>query len=131
MVFTSIVLSGVVAGGDGIPAVPVTLNALTASPATAAVGTPFSSTIGGLTSGSSVELSGAGSAGLSIAGAVITGTPTSSGAINIIESRFNATNSPRTTTGVINVTAAGGSNRFDSTGWSFDSTSFPSFDMAA
>jgi hypothetical protein len=84
----------------------VTLNALTVSTASGTVGAALSSTITGLTSGSSVALTGAGAAGLSISGAVITGTPTTAGTVNIVETLSGATNSPRTTSGVITVAAA-------------------------
>lgn len=114
----SIVLTETLAGATGSPrqstigvtiaAAPVTpsLNALTVSPSSATVGTAYSGTINGLTSGSSIALSGAGAAGLSIAGAVITGTPTTVGAVNIIETLAGATGSPRTSSGVITVAAA-------------------------
>jgi hypothetical protein len=83
------------------------LNALTVSPSSATIGTPYSGTISGLTSGSSIALTGAGAAGLSIAGAVITGTPTTAGAVNIVETLAGATGSPRTSSGVVTVSAAG------------------------
>lgn len=114
----SIVLTETLAGATGSPrqstvgvtiaAAPVTpvLGALTVSPSAATVGTAYSGTINGLTSGSSIALSGVGAAGLSIAGAVITGTPTTAGAVNIIETLAGATGSPRTSSGVITVAAA-------------------------
>lgn len=85
---------------------PITLNALIVGVNNAVVGTPISSTISGLTSGSSISLTGAGSAGLSISGAVITGTPTTAGLVNIVETLPGATNSPRLTPGVITVTVS-------------------------
>ncbi|WP_277969326.1 hypothetical protein [Sphingomonas echinoides] len=107
-----------------------TLKTLTASVTSGFVGTSLNSTISGLTSGSTVALSGAGSPGLSVQGAIITGTPTKVGDVNIIETPAGGGTS-KTTSGAITISAASQSNRFDSTGWSFDSTSFPSFDMAA
>jgi hypothetical protein len=114
----SIVLTETLAGATGSPrqstvgvtiaAAPVTpvLGALAVSPSSATVGTAYSGTINGLTSGSSIALSGAGAAGLSIAGGVITGTPTTAGAVNIVETLAGATGSPRTSSGVITVAAA-------------------------
>lgn len=114
----SIVLTETLAGATGSPrqstvsvtiaAAPVTpvLGALTVSPSAATVGTAYSGTINGLTSGSSIALSGAGAAGLSIAGGVITGTPTTAGAVNIVETLAGATGSPRTSSGVVTVAAA-------------------------
>ncbi len=114
----SIVLTETLAGATGSPrqstvsvtiaAAPVTpaLGALTVSPSSATVSTAYSGTINGLTSGSSIALSGAGAAGLSIAGGVITGTPTTAGAVNIIETLAGATGSPRTSSGVVTVAAA-------------------------
>ncbi len=114
----SIVLTETLAGATGSPrqstvgvtiaAAPVTpvLGDLTVSPSAATVGTAYSGTINGLSSGSSIALSAAGAAGLSIAGAVITGTPTTAGAVNIIETLAGATGSPRTSSGVITVAAA-------------------------
>lgn len=96
------------AGVTPTPTPAPTLNALTVSPSSATVGTAYSGTISGLTSGSSVALSGAGATGLSIAGAVITGTPTMAGAINLVETLAGATGSPRTSSGVVTVAASGG-----------------------
>jgi hypothetical protein len=96
-----VVLTGASAGG-GAP----TLNTLTVSNSSGTVGQALSSTINGLTSGSSVALTGAGAAGLSISGAVITGTPTTAGAVNLVETLAGAANSPRTTSGAITVAAA-------------------------
>lgn len=93
-------------GVISIAAAAVTLAVLTVSNAAATVGTAFSSTINGLTSGSSIALTGAGAAGLTIGGAVISGTPTTAGAVNIVETLAGATNSPRTTSGSVAVTAA-------------------------
>ena len=93
-------------GRGGRPPLPVVgpvLNALTVSPSSATVGTAYSGTINGLTSGSSIALSGDGAAGLSIAGGVITGTPTTAGAVNIVETLAGATGSPRTSSGVVTV----------------------------
>jgi hypothetical protein len=98
-----------------VAAAAVTLNTLTVSVASATVGNAFSSTISGLTSGSSVALTGAGAAGLSISGAVITGTPTTAGTVNIVETLAAATNSPRTTSSVVTVAAASVSTDFTMT----------------
>jgi hypothetical protein len=93
---------GTILNDDVAPA----LNTLTVSPATATRGAAFSGTISGLTSGSSISLTGAGAAGLSISGAVITGTPTTAGAVNIVETLAGATGSPKTSSGVVTVSAA-------------------------
>ena len=92
--------------GTVTPTPTPSLNALTVSPSSATVGTAYSGTITGLTSGSSIALSGAGSAGLSIAGGVITGTPTTAGAVDIIETLAGATGSPRTSSAVVTVAAS-------------------------
>jgi hypothetical protein len=79
----------------------VTLNALTISAATATAGMPYTGTVSGQTAGSTLSLSGAGAAGLSISGATISGTPTSTGAVNVVETLVGAT--PRTTNGLVTV----------------------------
>lgn len=96
----------VIQGLTSTPEQAPTLRALIVSPSSATVGTAYSGTISGLTSGSSIALSGAGAAGLSIAGGVLTGTPTTTGAVNIIETLAGATGSPRTSSSVITVAAA-------------------------
>jgi hypothetical protein len=96
----------VIQGLASTPGQASTLRALVVSPSSATVGTAYSGTISGLTSGSSIALSGAGAAGLSIAGGVITGTPTTTGAVNIIETLAGATGSPRTSSSVVTVAAA-------------------------
>jgi hypothetical protein len=92
--------------GNGI-VVGVILNALTVSATSATVGSAFTATISGLTSGSTPSLSGAGAAGLSISGSTISGTPTAAGSVDIIETLSTATNSPRTTSAAISVSASG------------------------
>ncbi|MCJ2107858.1 hypothetical protein MKK70_21255 [Methylobacterium sp. E-041] len=87
-------------------AASVTLNALTISSGTATVGVAYTGTITGKTSGSTLSVSGAGSAGLTITGATLSGTPTTAGSVDVIETLAGATNSPRTTTGLVTVTAA-------------------------
>lgn len=111
--FMAVAQAPLVAGNGGTPAptptpTPTpspTLNALTVSSGSGTVGSVLSSTISGLTSGSSLSLSGAGAPGLSISGAVINGTPTTAGTVNIVETLAGATNSPRTTSGAITVSA--------------------------
>ena len=83
-----------------------TLGALTVSAGTATVGTAYTSTISGQTSGSALSLTGGGASGLSISGATISGTPTTAGAVNVVETLAGATNSPRTTSGLVTVAAA-------------------------
>jgi lysophospholipase L1-like esterase len=101
------VIAAVADSATPTPTPSPTLNALTVSNPTATVGTPYSGTISGLTSGSSVALTGPGAAGLSIGGAVISGTPTTAGAINLVETLAGATNSPNPSAGVVTVAAAG------------------------
>lgn len=84
-----------------------TLNALLVSPSSATVGTAFTGTISGKTADSTLALSGAGAVGLSVSGTTISGTPTTEGAVNIVETLAGATNSPRTTNGTITIAAAG------------------------
>lgn len=86
--------------------VPPTLAALTVANPSATVGTAYSSTVIGKTAGSMLSLSGAGSAGLSVFGITISGTPLNSGPVNIIETLSGATFNPRTTTGVITVSGS-------------------------
>ena len=83
-----------------------TLNALTVSNPSATAGTPYTGTISGLTAGSTPTLTGAGAPGLSISGSTIGGTPTTAGTVNIVETLAGATNSPRTSSGVVTVAAA-------------------------
>lgn len=80
---------------------------LSVSPSSATVGTAYTGTVSGKTAGSTLTLSGAGAAGLSVSGANITGTPTTSGVVNVIETLAGATGSPKTNSGVISVAAAG------------------------
>jgi hypothetical protein len=110
------------------PPAPV-LNVLTVSNGSAAVGTAFSAAVYGLTSGSSVSLTGAGAAGLSISGGTITGTPTTAGSLNVIETLAGASNSPRTTSGLVTVSAVPSSGGvFSSGAWTdtaaWDDTQF-------
>ena len=91
-----------------VVAAPITLAALTVSPASATVGTAYMGTISGKSSGSTLVLSGNGAAGLSISGTTISGTPTNAGAVNIVETLAGATGSPRTSVGVVTVAAATG-----------------------
>jgi hypothetical protein len=97
--------STIVATSDAITVAvaQVILKALTVSVGSGTVGKAISSTISGLTSGSRIELTGAGAAGLSISGAVITGTPTAAGPVYVIETLAGATNSPRTSSALITV----------------------------
>jgi len=81
------------------------LKLLTVSPSSATVGTAYSGTIAGLTSGSTVTLSNAGAAGLTVQGAVITGTPTTAGTIDVVETLDGAQYSPRTSNGIVTVNA--------------------------
>lgn len=84
----------------------VTLQALSLSPATATVGTAYSGTITGKTSGSTITLGNTGAAGLSVSGSSVTGTPTTAGAVDLTETLAGATNSPRTTSGALTVASA-------------------------
>lgn len=93
-------------GAPVAPPVGPTLQALTLSPTAATVGQAFTATISGRTAGSTLSLSGAGAAGLSISGTTVSGTPTTAGPVNLVETLAGATNSPRTSTGVMTVAAA-------------------------
>jgi hypothetical protein len=86
-----------------VTVVAVILKTLSVSVASGTVGQAISSTISGLTSGSRIDLTGAGAAGLSISGAVITGTPTAAGPVYVIETLAGATNSPRASSALITV----------------------------
>ncbi len=97
-------------------AVTPTLNALTVSNGSGTVGSAYSGTISGTTSGSSLALTGAGAPGLSISGTTISGTPTTAGAVNIVETLSGATNSPRTTSNVITVAASSTGPTYTATG---------------
>lgn len=112
---------------------PVTIRG---TPGAATAGTAYSftpSTANG--SGTkSFALTGTLPAGLafSTTTGAITGTPTSAGTTSGLNITVTDTSgSASLGTFSIVVAAAATSNRFDSTGWSFDSTSFPSFDMVA
>ncbi|MEN2748168.1 SGNH/GDSL hydrolase family protein [Sphingomonas sp. T9W2] len=54
-----------------------------------------------------MALAGPGSAGLSLSGTTISGTPTTDGAVNVVETLSGATNTPRTTNTALSVVAAG------------------------
>ncbi|MDN4633866.1 hypothetical protein QCD71_20295 [Sphingomonas sp. PsM26] len=97
--------STIVATSDAITVAvaQVILKALTVSVGSGTVGKAISSTISSLTSGSRIELTGAGAAGLSISGAVITGTPTAAGPVYVVETLAGATNSPRTSSALITI----------------------------
>lgn len=113
-----------------VPVVPV-LGDLSISPNTATIGQPYSGTISGATAGSDIVLDS-----LTISGTgstrTVTGTPQGSpGSWPTTETLAGATGSPKTTLGVLNVSAAAtGSTRFDSTTTKFDSTT-TTFDKAA
>lgn len=82
------------------------LGNLSVAPSSATVGTTYTGTVSGKTAGSTLTLSGAGSAGLSVSGSSITGTPTASGAVNVIETLAGATGSPKTNASVISVASS-------------------------
>lgn len=94
--------SGVLTVGSSAPS----LSALTVSPSSATVGTAFTGTVSGKTSGSTLSLSGAGAAGLSVTGSTISGTSTTAGAVDVIETLAGATGSPRTSSGAVTVAAS-------------------------
>ncbi|WP_158876895.1 putative Ig domain-containing protein [Antarcticirhabdus aurantiaca] len=89
-----------------VAAAAQTLQALTLSVTSATVGSPFTAEIIGKTAGSTVDLTGPGAAGLSRSGTTVSGTPTTAGAVNLVETLAGATNSPRTSSGVLTVAAA-------------------------
>lgn len=86
------------------PPAPV-LAAIVAAPAVATVGEAYSGTTTGRTVGSTLALTGAGAAGLTIDGTsgAITGTPTAEGPVDVVETLAGATGSPRTSAAVITV----------------------------
>lgn len=90
-----------------VPIVPVPVLAdIAVSPNTATVGTAYTGAATGKTAGSAFALSGPGSAGLTInAAGAISGTPTGAGAVNVVETLAGATGSPKTSSGVITVSA--------------------------
>lgn len=94
--------------GFSIVEAPKLLNALTASVATGDVGKPVNIQISGRTPGSNLSIGGAGSAGLTINRdtALISGTPTTAGIINVGESLAGYSNSPRTTPNLVTITSA-------------------------
>lgn len=100
--------------GGSPPTPSPTLGALTVSPNTSTVGTPYSGTVSGKTAGSTLSLTGAGASGLSVSGSTITGTPTASGAVNVVETLAGATNSPNPSNGVLTVDAAAAAARLAS-----------------
>lgn len=94
------------AGADTVVVPPeITLGPLSLSPNTATVGVAYSGTITGKTGGSTISLTGAGAGGLSPADATVSGTPTTAGALNLVETLAGATNTPRTTNSVLTVVA--------------------------
>lgn len=95
------------AGSGAAVVVPVvTLNALTISAPGATVGTAYTGTVSGKTAGSTLSLAGAGAPGLSVSGTTISGTPTTVGAVNVVEALSGATNSPNPSNGLITVAPA-------------------------
>lgn len=85
--------------------VPPTLASITAVPAVATVGEAYSGTTAGRTDGSTLSLTGAGAAGLSInsTSGAITGTPSAAGPVNVVETLAGADGSPKTSAAVITV----------------------------
>ena len=100
-------------GGGG----SITLAALSLTPNTAAVGSPYNGAIAGKMTGSTLSLTGAGSAGLSVIGSTVTGTPTTEGTVNVVETLAGATNSPNTSGSVLAVSAGGQSSVFANGVW--------------
>lgn len=96
----------------GTPTPSPTLNALTVSNGSGTTGSPFASTISGKTASSTIALVGAGAAGLSVSGTTISGTPTTAGSVDLVETLAGATNSPRTTSGLITVSSAAAATAF-------------------
>lgn len=113
-------LTAAEAGGTPTPTPAPTLNALSLSPNTATAGTAYTGTVtGSKTAGSALALTGAGSPGLNLSGLSVTGTPTTAGAVNIVETLAGATNSPNASNGVLTVSAAVAASisSVNSTGW--------------
>jgi hypothetical protein len=90
----------VIAGGA------VTLGDLALSAAVGTVGTPLSITVTGKIAGSTLTLTGAGAAGLSVSGSTISGTPTTAGPINVVETLAGATNTPKTNSALATISVA-------------------------
>lgn len=87
--------------------VPATLQVLSVDITALTIGVAYSLQVNNRTAGSTLALSGAGSAGLTVDNdtGIISGTPTTAGAVNIIETLAGATGSPKTTTGIAAVSA--------------------------
>lgn len=84
-----------------------TLGAVSVTPAVATVGAAYTGSTSGRTVGSTLSLTGAGAAGLTINSATgaITGTPAAAGPVNVVETLANASGSPKTTAAAITVSA--------------------------
>lgn len=83
---------------------PPVLADISATPAVATVGVAYTGSTSGQTAGSTLSLTGAGAAGLSIdAAGAITGTPSVAGPVNVVETLAGATGSPKTNAAVITV----------------------------
>lgn len=76
----------VVKSGSGSPPNPPVFADLTISPNSATVGQPYNGQVSGKRSDSVLIISGAGSAGLSVDGSKIVGTPTATGKVSVRES---------------------------------------------
>lgn len=103
---------GGIAGALPEPAPPIVLQALMIEPDEATVGEPFEALVYGRTIGSTLSLTGAGALGLGVNSAtgMISGTPTTEGDVNVVETLVGASNSPRTTLAAAS-TGGGGLNQ--------------------
>lgn len=104
---------------------PPTLGTLAVSNTSPTVGQPYNATVLNRTPGSTLALSGVGAAGLSINSVtgVITGTPTTAGVFNIIETLNGATGSPKTTSSVATVISNIPFTQYDAQSYWWDFTS--------
>ena len=116
------------------PVLPLTITG-TPGAATQNVAYAFTPTTGGGTGPFTFALTGTLPTGLLFWTATggLSGTPTVAGTATGLAITVTDSAGALATRGPLSVTVAAAttSNRFDSTGWSFDSSTFPSFDMAA
>jgi hypothetical protein len=86
----------------------VTLSALTFSPATSSAGAAFSATISGKTGGSTITATSSDGTTMTVSGTTLTGTFSAAGSptITLTETLAGATNTPRTSTVGVTVSAA-------------------------
>jgi len=122
---------GILRGLLGSAAGP-TLGTITLSPLTATAGVPYSGTLSGNTGGSTVTYSSSDGTVLTVTGTTVTGTFAAAGSPTVTptETLSGASNTPHVSPGQTMVVSAPPDTFDSTTGWTWDSTAFPTFDRS-